>query len=149
VGFIGLRFLNLGEVPLMVWLSFFSFSLWACTMLIDRPFDGSTNEGLIALARNAGISVIVAKLATQPLRGYFDSADPNPVEELIGQTCVVMTSEVTPDSGQASYRTNAAPLLLNVRLADGQQPAKGDEVLIVGYEPERNIYLVKRCEQET
>jgi hypothetical protein len=149
VGLVGLRFLNIGEVPLMIWLSFFGLSLWTLTMLIDRPFTGTTTDGLVVLLRNAGLSIVVAKLCTQPLRGFFDAADPNPAESLVGETCVVLTPDVTKDAGQASFQTSAAPLLLNVRLSEGSSPIKGSRVLIVGYEPERNIYLVRSCEQET
>jgi hypothetical protein len=149
VGLVGLRFLNIGEVPLMIWLSFFGLSLWTLTMLIDRPFSGTTTDGLVVLLRNGGLSIVVAKLCTQPLRGFFDAADPNPAESLVGETCVVLTPEVTAEAGQASFHTSAAPLLLNVRLSEGSSPTKGSRVLIVGYEPERNIYLVRSCEQET
>ncbi len=151
IGMVALRFFNLGEVPLMVWLSFFAISTWALTMLFDRPFDTlSTTGGVQALLRNAGISLFVAKFCTQPLRGFFDTPDHNRAEKLIGGTCVVTTGEANSTTGQANYATPAAPLVINIRTLDaGAIATRGETVRIVDYEPELNTFLVERLTQET
>ncbi len=151
VGMIGLRFFNLSDVPLMVWLSFFAISTWALTMLFDRPFEPTTTtEGVQALLRNGGISLFVAKFCTQPLKGFFATSEVNKAANLIGNTCVVTSGEVTSTAGQASYATPAAPLVINVRTLDAQATAhRGDTVRIVDYEPERNTFIVEHSEQET
>ncbi|MCA9024854.1 MAG: hypothetical protein KDA86_06555 [Planctomycetaceae bacterium] len=151
VGMMGLKFFNLGEVPLMVWLTFFAICTWALTMLFDRGLSNvETVEGVTALARNGGISLFLAKFMTQPLKGFFVTPEINKSEDLLGQTCIVTTSEVTTRHGQASYATDASPLVINVRTEDEQYiPHKGETVRIVDFEPERNTFIIQRVPQET
>lgn len=150
VGMMGLRFFNLGDVPLMVWMTFFSLSVWAITMLFDRGAAGDTASGLQVLARNGGISLFLAKLCTQPLKTLFDTPELNQSQDLLGKTCVVTTVEVTTEHGQASCATGAAPLLVNVRTDDPHYVArKGETVRIVDFEPARNTFIIQRVSQET
>ncbi len=151
VGMMGLRFFNLGEVPLMVWMTFFAISTWALTMLFDRGMsDADTFEGIKALARNGGIALFLAKFMTQPLKGYFVTPEISKSSDLLGNTCIVTTSEVTNKHGQASYATEASPLVINVRTEDDQHVAlKGETVRIVDFEPERNTFIIQRVPQET
>lgn len=149
VGFVALKFLNIGNVPLMLWISIFSLSFWGSTMLIDGPMPAAAPAIVLpVIARNLGIALVLTKLGTQPLRGRFDPAEPNRLEDLIGQTCVITTSEATADFGQAEFHTEAAPLLLNVRTIDGDI-AKGQLAEIVDMAAEKNIYLVKTVHGES
>ena len=85
VGMMALKFFNLGQVPLMVWMSFFAIALWALTMLFDRGMDtANTIEGFKALARNGGVSLFLAKLCTQPMRGLFDTPEVSGSQDLLG-----------------------------------------------------------------
>ena len=147
IGFIPLRFLNLGRVPLMVWLSFVALSMWMLSMVFDHPLPESLPLAVQAFARNLGISLLVAKFLTNPLRDKFDPVEPNRAEDLIGQTCVITTSEVTETTGRAEHKTAAAPLLLNVRATE-KALAKGELVEIVDFNPETHIYFVRRANQE-
>ncbi|MBM81180.1 MAG: hypothetical protein CMJ78_11380 [Planctomycetaceae bacterium] len=142
LGFVPLRFLNLGSVPLMVWGSVFSISFWGVSM----GFDGQqppveTGPVAMALFRNGGIALILTKILTQPLCGRFVHREPNTIEDLIGQNCVVTTTEVNDRVGQAEYQTEGAPLLLNVR-ANAGELVKGDLARIVGFDEEKHVYVV-------
>jgi len=149
-GFVALKFLNIGDMPLMLWASIFSLSFWSSTMLIDLPIleaEAAPSDVLPVIARNLGIALVLTKLGTQPLRGRFVPTEPNRLEDLIGQTCVITTSEATAEFGQAEFNTEAAPLLLNVRTIDGSI-AKGQLAEIVDMAAEKNIYLVKTVNGE-
>ncbi|HUG89726.1 MAG TPA: hypothetical protein VML55_02770 [Planctomycetaceae bacterium] len=143
IGFVALRFLNLGRVPLMIWASVFALAFWSASMLIDatRTYAGG-GEIALAIARNLGLALVAAKLLTQPLRGKFDVHEPNPAEDLIGRTCVITTTEATDRFGWAQLETGASPLALSVRATDGNL-SKGDVAEICGYDAEQRIYLVK------
>ncbi len=148
VGFWPLKSLNLGQVPLMVWMSVFGLALWGLMIFIDRNTPMLTGEDVAwVYVRNVGLALLVTKLLTNPLRGQFDVVEPRKASELIGQTCEVTTPEVTELSGQAIYKTEAAPLLLNVR-SFGDCPVKGDAVEIIEFDPVKNIYFVKLIERE-
>ncbi len=148
LGVVVLRFLNIGSVPIMLWFSIFSLALWTFTVILDDPaHHESIVPGLLVLVRNGFFGLIVAKAMTQPLRGKFDPIEPTKPEDLIGQTCVITTTEVNETFGQARHEMDAAPLLLNVRSTDNSL-TKGDLALIVGFEPHQHTYSVEKVNQE-
>ena len=149
LGFVPLRFLNLGHVPLMLWVSIFSLSAWIMSRAINSPLPHDTFNWMSdgqALLRDFGLAAIITKFVTQPLRGRFKVVEPNLAKDLIGNTCVVTTSEVTDSFGEAEYVTDGAPLKLSVRTAD-ESLTKGDTAVIVDFTPEKNLYFVKRANQ--
>ncbi len=142
-GFVVLRWLNLGEVPLMVWLTVFAISMWMLSMLIDGRAGGVTESRDIALSllRDAGLAVVATKVLTQPLRGKFDPSEPYRSQDLVGKTCVIKSAEATPAFGQAEFKTDGSPLYLHVRTVEGTLP-KGEVVEIVDFDAGRHVYLV-------
>ena len=148
LGVVVLRFLNIGSVPVMLWFSMFSLALWTFTMILDNPaHHESMMQGLLILVRNGFFGLIAAKALTQPLRGKFDPVEPTKPEDLIGQTCVITTTEVTETFGQARHEMEAAPLLLNVRSTDTSL-AKGDLAVIVDFDVHQHTYSVEKANQE-
>ena len=148
VGFIPLKWLNIGSVPTMLWLSVFSLTGWMASRLMNSPtshvnLDLAT-DGL-AILRDMGIAVFLTKCLTQPLRGRFDPKEVNLAKDLIGGICKVTTSEVTASFGEAEYSTDGAPLKLRVRVEEINL-VRGDEAVIVGFQREQNVYLIKRAE---
>ncbi len=85
LGFIPLRFLNLGSVPLMLWFSIFSLSAWILSRSIDYPSPHPNFEWMSdgqAILRDFGIATIITKFVTQPLRGRFKVVEPNLAKDL-------------------------------------------------------------------
>jgi len=148
VGFIPLKWLNIGSVPTMLWLSVFSLTGWMASRLMNSPTSHVNLElatdGL-AILRDMGIAVFLTKCLTQPLRGRFDPKEVNLAKDLIGGICKVTTSEVTESFGEAEYSTDGAPLKLRVRVEETNLVC-GDEAVIVGFQREQNVYLIKRAE---
>lgn len=145
-GFLPLKFLNIGSVPTMLWISIFAVAGWMVSRLWNSPaphpaFQWDTD--LVAVIRDFGIAAFITKLTTQPLRGRFDPVEPNKAKDLIGKVCIVTTSEVSPTFGEADLATDGAPLKLKVRNSKGEI-TKGDTVLITYYREEENAYLVER-----
>lgn len=148
-GWVGVRYLNLGEVPLMLWLSLFGLSWWTFALVVEAGMPQDEWPPLIwAMVRDVGVALVLTKLLTQPLRGRFEHREPNPSKEIIGRTCVVTTNEVTESFGFAECRTEAAPLLLTVRTR-GETLHKGDAALIVDFDPENQVYFVEPTEGTT
>lgn len=142
-GLVGLKWFNLGDVPLMVWMSAFALPAWIISTIWDRNLaDPATREIVVSVMRSAFVAVFAAKLLTQPLKGKLKHVEPNRIEELLGKTCVITTSEATPAFGQARYETEGAPLLLNVRTVEGAI-GKGQIARIVDYSDELHIYYVR------
>jgi hypothetical protein len=152
VGFVVLRFLNIGRVPLVVWCSAFAVGYWLITLLFDRLADDPESRASLFYAaqytvRNVALGVLLTKLVTQPLRDKFEPVEPNRAEDLIGRRCQITTSEVTPAFGQAHVPTEAAPLLLNVRVRETPL-AKGEPAVIVDFDPEKNVYFIEKAQPE-
>ncbi|MDA0284698.1 MAG: DUF1449 family protein [Planctomycetota bacterium] len=148
VGFIPLKWLNIGSVPTMLWLSVFSLAGWMASRLMNSPAPHAnlelTTDGL-AILRDTGIAAFITKCVTQPLRGRFEPKAANLAKDLIGGICKVTTSEVTESFGEAEYSTDGAPLKLRVRARESGL-TRGDVAVIVGFHREQNVYLIKRAD---
>lgn len=148
-GFIGLKFLNLGEVPVMLWLSGFSISMWMLSINFDSKIAvTSFLDYLPIAARNIGISLVIVKLLTQPLRGMFKYKPPNEVATLLGKTCRVTSSSVTHRFGQAELEAEGAPLKLHIRSED-KTIQKGDLVQLTDFNTEQQVFYVVKIYQES
>lgn len=142
-GLVGLKWFNLGDVPLMIWVSAFALSACILSNVFDRNLTDPTSQDIvISVLRTAFIAVFAAKLLTQPLKGKLKHVEPNRIEEMIGKTCVITTSEATPEFGQARYEAEGAPLMLNVRTVEGAI-SKGQIAQIVDYSHEQHLYYVR------
>ncbi len=141
-----LRFLNLGNIPVMVWLSIYAIALWVISVL----WLGDTTEilwVLMEVLRNAAVALVATKLLTQPLTYLADKTETLKNRDLVGQQCSISTAEATEQFGQATVETSASPLLLNVRTR-GETMTKGDLAQIVDFDPERHIFFVEKCSTE-
>lgn len=143
-GMLPLRWLNLGRVPLMLWISVFALAFWLTSVLWDTPAGRENGWNMAAvIIRNGAIALLACKLLTQPLRGVFNTGT-NVVggEDLLGLECFG-TTRITEDRGQAKLETGrGAPLLLSVRCEYGEMQ-KGERAEIIGYDVERDIYFVR------
>lgn len=148
MGMVTLDFLNIGRMPLMIWLSAFAISWWGISMAWDHP-DNHTSLfwGSQALLRNFVLALFATKLITHPLRNRFDPKEPNCPEELMGKQVIVTSSNVTEQFGQARLETEAAPLLLHVRSTD-PSIVKGDCVTLVDYDPQKSHFIVAKHSNE-
>ena len=148
VGFASLKFLNIGNVPVMLWATCFSFTGWMLSMHFDHDPDLTTLEQIIAaLARNVGLALLATKILTHPLRGRFDPPQPNMIKDLLGKTCTITSKHVSQRFGQAKLDVGAAPLLLNVRCAEGTLK-KGDLAVLADYSEAEHVYHVQPATHE-
>ena len=79
-GFLPFKWLNIGSVPTMLWVSIFSLLAWMVSRLWNSPLPHPSFEwttDIIAMTRDFGIAALLTKAATQPLRGKFDPVEPN------------------------------------------------------------------------
>ncbi|QDU56933.1 OB-fold-containig protein [Aeoliella mucimassa] len=148
VGLVVLKFLNLGDVPIIIWLACFGLFWWSLSLILWVFFDGQPEDltfwgGAILVFRNAGISLLGAKGLTEPLREMFDETEQYTPQKLIGRLCEVSTYEVTDQGGQARIKTDAAPLLIDVRTEDDPLH-KGDIATVVAYDAATKTYQIKQ-----
>lgn len=146
-----LHFLNLGDVPLMIIVSFFIVSMWAASLLGNfyLPLWFGVEPGamvaVMAFVPNLVLSVLLVKVLTTPLRSVFRSLKSGlkTRTEIVGKTCVITTSEVTGKFGQAEFSLeDGPPVRLNVRADPKEQLGKGDVALIVSHTAQGDTYQV-------
>lgn len=152
IGAASVRWTNFGRVPVVIWGGIFTLGFWIVSYLLWHQFDARRYEptliaSMLLCLRNIVIATGIAKVCTQPMIKHFIAAPAYDQSRLIGATCEIISMEATPQYGQARFRTDAAPLLLNVR-TDGPHIDKGKEVRIVGFDSKTRVYQVTTLPSE-
>lgn len=146
LGLLVSRWLNIGRVPLLLWLGAFSVIWWFVSamlwVLVDSKLfspPGWTWSSLL-IVKNLAISIPLTKLITNPMRGWFETEHIS-AHSIVGQECSISSLQATPEFGQVKLKTDGSPLLLNVR-TDGPHLARGARVWITHYDSKRRVYVV-------
>ena len=143
-----LKFLNVGEVPIMILLSVFVAFLWLIGVLTKMQFGGwSIMVNLLALIPMVIVGLLMTKILTHPLRKLFEQLerDANAGKvDVMGQRCKVVSATVDERHGQAEIVTGGSPLKINVKLPAGSEPlVRGTEVVVVTERDARGVYTVR------
>jgi len=151
LGMVTIRALNLTAVPIVVWGGCFTLLWWLTSSVLWSVMDGSNYDGTWLTAamlsgRSAVIAVAMTKIVTEPMKKWFVTSRYT-AAGLIGKPCEVATGEATKDFGQAKFKTDAAPLLLNIR-TDGVTLHKGDRAKIIDFDETNRIYTVTTWDDE-
>jgi hypothetical protein len=146
--------LHLRSVPATVVLSLVvTFSWLVCTVamqLVSRQMPGGSRSLLawLVLLASPILALPLTSLSARPLAKVFAHRQATTHEGLIGKTCVVRTGTVTSTFGEASLDDGGAGLVLRVRV-DRELPVKrGDQMLIVEWDRERESFLVEPLDEE-
>ncbi len=152
IGAATVRWTNFGRVPIVIWGGVFTLGFWVISYMLwhgfdVRHYDPTLVASTLLTIRNVVLATAIAKAVTQPMIRHFVATPPYNQSRLIGATCEIISPEVTSESGQARFRTDAAPLLLNVR-TNGPHIRKGEEVRIVSFDSLTRIYQVTHLSSE-
>lgn len=140
-----LRFINIGEVPVMVVLSVMSLCLWTCSLIANHYFtDFQVLLALAFLVPNLLVSALATRYLTLPLQPLFRMVRraEGEAQSLVGRSCQITTSTANTAFGQAQVETNGAPLLIDVRTLDGVALPRGSNAVIFREDHERGVYYV-------
>ena len=152
IGATSVRWTNFGRVPLVIWFGVFTIVFWTISYVLWNNFDSIRYAAdwwpsTLLAVRNGVLAIIATKFITQPVVGKFTPEPGYDTNRILGATCEISSIKASPSFGQAKFRTNAAPLLLNVR-TNGSEIPKGTEVRIVDYDPRKRIYTVTEIQPE-
>lgn len=141
-----LQFFNFGKVPFMVVFSFLTLCMWALSILANHYFGhGSWITVAVLLIPNLAVSLLVTKIITTPLipvfRHFDGSAEPI---EYIGQECTLTLPASSTDMGQAEVLIDDTPLLINVKLEEGNLLDRGSKALVINESPDGRYYIIKQ-----
>ncbi|MDC0706954.1 hypothetical protein POL68_00560 [Stigmatella sp. ncwal1] len=142
--------LGFAGIPVTISGSFIVFASWTLSLL----GSGAAHELLGAVLPGAVISggmllvslllgTFLAALAVRPLRPIFIASKAPSRETLMGRVCIINSGTVTGSFGQATFADGGAGLILNVFCGKANQLKRGDQALILGYDPARDVYEVE------
>ena len=79
-----LYFFNLGQVPLMIFLTFLILPAWTITMIVNSELGiSSMLPGLLVLAGALFVSLFIAKFCTMPFVKLFGKMDAEEEDEVL------------------------------------------------------------------
>lgn len=146
-----------GAVPFTVVLSLWITLGWIVTVL-GTTWLRSAEEvnvpgavsGVATLVAGIGVGMLGAKLLSGPLSRLFAEAPATSHRDLIGKVCVVRTSAVTTDSGQAELAEEDGTVhIINVRRSPHEPPGIDDDLfgrhsklVIFDYDEASGVFLV-------
>ncbi|WP_238906845.1 OB-fold-containig protein [Clostridium sp. YIM B02506] len=146
-----LVFLNLRDIPFMVFFSILSFIFWILSMMLYRlPITpGGFINGLILIPIFI-VSLLVTKIITKPLKKLFkkDYEDIAPNGGVVGQLVTLITNIEDGRLGQGEIKRDGASLLINVKAEkDDDIFIKNEIAYVYRKDEDKNIYYIIKIEE--
>lgn len=141
-----LSFFNLGKVPFMILMSFFTLSLWVISISINYLLiNQSVLISLLFLIPNIIVSLFVAKLLTTPFAIIYTRMLKNSVDtfKYQGKICTMLMNASDTKIGQGEIEYNGSIIRVNVITKKGVEIKKNETGLIINRIKEKNCYLVE------
>jgi hypothetical protein len=141
--------LHLRSVPATVVFSLIVTFAWLVSVVTMQAVTRLA-PGLLGAPLSLGVALAslllalpLTSLAARPLAQVFVLKHAPLKSDFIGRTCVVRTGSVTAKFGEATLHDGGAGLVVRVRVDGNQQLGRGEQALIVDYDPEHETYLVE------
>ncbi len=148
-----LNALHLRSVPATAVFSLIiTFSWLACAVAMqvvsrDLPNGAASPIRWLVFALAPIVALPLTSFAARPLAKVFAPKRATQHTDLIGKTCVVRTGSVTTSFGEALLEDGGAGLVVRVRVDRELDVKRGDHVLIVDYDRERESFLVEPVDE--
>ena len=145
-----LSFMNVGEVPITILVSFIIAKSWLLGLIyytfmpnfLIQFVPEPVSWGIVFFA-SVIPSLYLTGLSTRPLRRVFKLSTVTNSGSLIGSVCMITSRQVTGTFGTAEVHTDGASLLLNV-VCDSENNLNRDaEAVIIDYDPDKDFYTVR------
>ncbi|MDF2692221.1 MAG: hypothetical protein K0S65_604 [Labilithrix sp.] len=142
--------LKLRSAPATVVLSGILLFAWIFAMLGTKAAVALLPSTSLALTlAKVGLFVAAPLLAlfptsvvVRPLSRVFTPVKATTHDALVGKLCTIRTGTVTDRFGEAMLEDGGAGVVVRVRVDAGEKLGRGDQAVIVGYDPERQEFTV-------
>ena len=146
------RFMHMGDVPVMIVVSFFVVSMWIVTIITNHYFNTDFSwliTGFL-IVPNLIVSLVATKIVVMPFATMFQHENDIELDrqDMIGRIGVVKTSEITHLFGQIEVAQDGPPVVLNARTGPDENLAQGDAAKIISYNAANDTYLVQLSKWE-
>lgn len=143
--------LGLTGIPITIIFSFIILFAWLVVYLISLYLLSQLEVGFLfwigaiaAIIVAIIIAIPVTIAITRPMRSFFKVSYATKSNDLLGELCQVITSEVSDTFGEAELNKAGEHYIFQVRAKAGSSITKGDEVVLVEYDSEQHLYYVKK-----
>ncbi len=145
-----LTFFHLGEVPVMIFASFFVLFFWAATLVSNHFFnpDWSWLVSAYFLIPEILISLLLTKIVIMPMTPLFRSMMKKAESRIIGARGLVSTTWLDGEFGQVVIENDGPPIVVNARTENGQRLDKHQAVRILRLHPTIDAYFVAPAKPE-
>lgn len=143
--------LKLRSAPATVVLSVILLFSWIIDVIGIQIAESMNVQGTTLTLAKVGLLVLAPILAlfptsivVRPLARIFTPHDVANHESLVGKLCTVRTGTVTEKFGEALLEDGGAGVVVRVRVDDAahQKLRRGDQAVIVSYDPDRQEFTV-------
>jgi hypothetical protein len=145
-----LSILGFTGIPITISGTFIIFNSWFLSLLANKPAGELLGSVLPGFVISGGVfllslvlGTLLAALAVRPLRPIFVINSAPGREALMGRVCTINSGSVTDKFGHAVFEDGGAGVILNIFCAKANQLKRGDQALILGYDPARDVYEVE------
>jgi len=141
-----LSFFNIGHMPLMVFVTFFTIPLWMITLMSNDLFGISTFiVGMLIFIPAIFVSLFVAKFFTIPVAKFYRkiSKETEAIKNLIGRVCTAKLPISHDRKGQAEIKINGTSILITAKTREGHTVQKNTTALIIEFQKDQNFYFVE------
>ncbi|KZN33676.1 hypothetical protein N474_19545 [Pseudoalteromonas luteoviolacea CPMOR-2] len=141
--------MGFGGVPLTISISLVILISWVISFYSHQLFEYVLGEGVVFYLLGAAVmfgcfvlSIPLTAILVKPLRRFFESKETASKNEFIGLECVIATSRVTGNFGQAKVQFQGTEQLIEVRCEEENEFKIGDSGLLIEHDELRNSYVV-------
>lgn len=145
-----LGFLGVGTVPVTIIGSIMVTVMWFLAFCLHHYVSPAVIHlapplviALFIFLATVFGSYLATGLATRPLRRVFRVVSTHGGHNLVGRSCRIKTSCVDAEFGQAELTVKDSYLTISVRCGEQNTLHKGDEAVIIEYNPEKHVYEVR------
>lgn len=141
-----LAFFNLGQIPLMIFISFLVLPMWIISVQLNHLI-GNTSFllGVVFLIPNLLVSLFVAKFLTMPFVRLFSkmSEEGETTATMIGKICRVILPLNSDSVGQVEVNVDGSNYRISAKTTEDIVMQKGEEGLVIEYHENGKYYVVE------
>jgi len=143
-------FIGLRKAPFTVIASLMILAAWAFCFL-GMAYLAPILDGVLPSVVSAGVVAVLAFVVAMPLTGItarplaplFETHKAGSREDLVGRTCRIETGTVDQRFGLATIEEDGGWMKVHVVCEQANDLRRGDEALIIAYDPEREVFKVE------
>lgn len=150
-GIAGVLFkLGLNGVPLTIVLSIIAligwmlcyYAIYWARSIIPTFWPIELAYELVIFFGVTFITILLTAQIIKPIRRIFQKLEADATKHIVGQVVVVRSGVVNKDRGEALMNDGGAGLLLQIRATGNDEFVKGDEVVVIEQNEEKNLFRV-------